>query len=221
MLGTAFGDGDEVRLAVHGRTGREHDVLDVVLAGDAAQHQRAGDVVPVVLQRLLDAFAHGLEAGEVDDGVDVVFLEDALKRLAVEDVVLVERQAVVIGGQAGDLAHAVERHLARIAQVVDHDDAVTLVEQFDAGVAADETGAAGDQNADLIVGLGKALVGHDDPFLDDGASCAPCSHAPSLARGAFAPNSLLYANCPPGRAHGRSTSQAGRWRRAARRRPPR
>ena len=63
-------------------------------AGHVAQGQRAREVIPVVFQRLLHAFAHGLEAGEVDDGVHVVLGEDAVERRAIEEVRLVEFQAV-------------------------------------------------------------------------------------------------------------------------------
>ena len=164
MLGAGLGDGDELGLAVYCGARREHEVLAPVLACHLAQHQGAGDVVPVVLERLLDAFTDGLEAGEVDDHVYVVLVEDALKGLAVENAGLVEAQPVVrralVG--AGDGAHAVERHLARVAQVVDHHHGVPAVQELDAGVAADEAGAAGDQHADVGGLLGERLVSHEE-----------------------------------------------------------
>ena len=83
VLRAILGDRDELWLAVHRGAAGEHQVLHAVVARHVAQHQRAGDVVPVVLKRLLHAFAHGLEAGEVDDGVDVVLVEDGVERLAV------------------------------------------------------------------------------------------------------------------------------------------
>ncbi len=78
MLGAAFRDGHEFGFAVHGGARREHDVLAAVLAGHLAQRERAGDVVPVVLQRLCHRLAHGLEACEVDDDIDGVGGEDSV-----------------------------------------------------------------------------------------------------------------------------------------------
>ena len=54
------------------------------------QVQRADEVVVVVLQRLPDRFAHGLQAGEVDDGVDRCPGEDGVDGGLVHQVHLVE-----------------------------------------------------------------------------------------------------------------------------------
>ena len=160
VLRAILGDGDELRLAVHRGARREHEVLHAVRAGHVAQGQRAREVIPVVFQRLLHAFAHGLEAGEVDDGVHVVLGEDAVERRAIEDVRLVEFQAVVVCRQAGDLSHPVKRELARVAQVVHNDHVVALIQQFDAGVTSDEPGSARYEHADIGMILGQALVRH-------------------------------------------------------------
>ena len=135
-----------------------------MLAHDLAQHDGARDVVLVVLKRLLHAFAHGLEAGEVDDRVDGLLVEHGRERFSVKDVDLVERH-VVSGarwrcacclGVAHDGAHAVERLHARVGQVIHHDHAVARLQQLHAGVRANEAGAAGHQD-----GL---LIAHDVPF---------------------------------------------------------
>ena len=160
VLRAILGDGDELRLAVHRGARREHEVLHAVRAGHVAQGQRAREIVPVVFQRLLHAFAHGLEAGEVDDGVHFVLGEDAVERRAIEDVRLVEFQAVVVCRQAGDLSHPVKRELARVAQVVHNDHVVALIQQFDAGVTSDEPGSARYEHADIGMILGQALVRH-------------------------------------------------------------
>ena len=131
-----------------------------MIARHIAQHERAGHVVPVVLERLGDALAHGLEAGEVDDRVDVVRVEDAGERVAVEDVVFVEHEAAVVGGEPGDGADAFERHFARVAEVVHHHDVVSAREQFDHRVAADESRAARHEHAGVGVVFGEASVCH-------------------------------------------------------------
>ncbi len=144
-----LGDRDLLGFAVHRGGGREDDVLHAVVAGNVEQHQRAGHVVPVVLKGLLGAFAHGLEAGEVDDGVDAVLGEGALARLAVQDGSLHELQ--LVGRSVGELADAVHRHQAGIGQVVQDNHVVTLFEQLDAGVAADEPCTAGNQDGQVAV----------------------------------------------------------------------
>ena len=160
VLRAILGNGDELRLAVHRGARREHEVLHAVRAGHVAQGQRAREIVPVVFQRLLHAFAHGLEAGEVDDGVDVVLLEDALECKPIQDVSLVENESVVIRRKSRDLPDAVECELARVAQVVHDDHAVALLQQFDAGVTSDEPGSARYEHADIGMILGQALVRH-------------------------------------------------------------
>ena len=132
-----------------------------MVARHIAQHQRAGDVVPVVLQRLLHAFANRLEAGEVDDGVNVVFGEDGVKRFSVQDVLLVETQLGVVGVDTADLADAVDGDLAGIAQVVHDDHAVASLDQLDAGMAADESGTARDQDAQVLLVFRQSFVCHE------------------------------------------------------------
>ena len=161
VLGALLGDRDELGLAVHRCAAGEHDVLHAMVARHIAQHQRAGDVVPVVLQRLLHAFANRLEAGEVDDGVNVVFGEDGVKRFSVQDVLLVETQLGVVGVDAADLADAVDGDLAGIAQVVHDDHAVASLDQFDAGMAADESGTARDQDAQVLLVFRQSFVCHE------------------------------------------------------------
>ncbi len=162
VLGAFLGDGHEVGLAVDGGAGGKDEVLHAMRPRHVAQRQGSGDVVPIVFQRLLHAFADGLECGEVDDGVDVVRGKDPLKRLPVEDVGLVKRQAVALGVciGAGDGAHAGHGLFAGIAQIVHDDHAIPLVKQLDAGVGSNEPGASRHQDAGFFVGLCKGLVRH-------------------------------------------------------------
>ena len=134
-----------------------------MIARDIAQDERARDVVPVVLKRLLHALPHRLETGEVDDRVDVVLGEDGFHRVAVEHVRLVERAS--IGADSGNLAHAFDGDFARIAQIVDDDDVEAFRKQLDTGVRADESGAAGDQDRKLGGRLRQRFVCHNHSFL--------------------------------------------------------
>ena len=173
VLRAAFGDGHELRLAVHGGARREHDVLAAVLASNFAQNQGAGDVVPVVLKRLGHRLAYGLEAGEVDNDVHGVHGENGLQGGAVQNVRLVEGErgprrnlayrsaghsrdglGLFLVGQigkhgrhAGDFAHAPHGLATGIAQVVHDDDLVVTLEQFHHGVATDEPGTPRHQYA--------------------------------------------------------------------------
>ena len=82
---------------------------------------------------------HGLEPREVDDGVDGMFLKDAVEHRAVADVRLVEEDVL-----ARDLFDALERDLARVGKIVDDDDVMAIVQQFYQSVRADEPGSARD-----------------------------------------------------------------------------
>ncbi len=197
VLGAAFGDGDELRLAIDRGAGREHQVLAAMAARHVAQRQRAGHVVPVVLERLLHAFAHGLEPGEVDDDIHRMTLEHLLQRLGIQDALLVEGQAaaLAVGLGAGEGAHALERFLAGIAQVVDHHHVVAAVEQLHHRMAADESGATRDQDRGLVGRLVQCAIAHGRTFRECGGPGAPmrrkafrvgitsiCRHCSSIAR---------------------------------------
>ena len=158
MKRALFGDRDHLGFAVNRCGRREDDVLYAVVAGHVKEHQRTCYVVPVVFERLLRGFAHGLEASEMNDGVDVVLGEHALACFAIEDGSLDELQLVGVG--TGKFANAVDRSNAGIGKVVKDNDVVVLLKQLDAGVAADEAGTAGNQDGLGVVLAGKAFVGH-------------------------------------------------------------
>ena len=67
----------------------------------ANERERRADVVLVVLERLLDALAHGLEAGEVDHRVDRLLREEPLDLVLVEQVEGVHRQVRRSATRAG------------------------------------------------------------------------------------------------------------------------
>ena len=69
---TVLGDGNLHGVAVDSGAGGEDDVLAAILAHDIDQHQRAADVVLVILPRLLHTLAHSLESGKVNAGVEAV-----------------------------------------------------------------------------------------------------------------------------------------------------
>ena len=156
LLGVLFGDRRIVRIAVDGRRAREDDGLTTVVAHDIDEHQGVLDIVVVVLDGLAHRLANGLKAGEVDDAVDLVGIEDLVHRIAVEHVGLVEGE--VLGGLvAHDGLDAVDGNGAGVGEVIDDDDLVAALEQLNDGVRADKAGAAGNEDAGVF---GVECFGH-------------------------------------------------------------
>ena len=147
------------------------------------QLHRAAQVVAVILERLGHAFAHGLEAGEMDDRIDRKALEDTAHGLRVEQRRTDEMEARRCAGRRrartligdDDIPDAVDRDFARIREIVHHDDFEARIQKLDAGMAADESGAAG----------------HEDGLHD--ASAFPISYVrSSISRAADKP-ALMHA----------------------------
>ena len=98
----------------------------------------------------------------MDDGVYVVSIEHLGKGFPVEDVHLIESKALArfAGFGSRDGAHAIDGHFAGIAQVVNDDDTVALVQQLHASMAPNEPGATRNENAQVVGIFGKRLVRH-------------------------------------------------------------
>jgi hypothetical protein len=124
-----------------------------VLGHHLAEIKRCVKIVAVVEQRFLHRFAHRLEAGKMDDGLRVRrLLEHCAQRVEVEQVHLVKGD-----GFAAQRFHPPDRFPARVAEVVDDGDPATGVEQFQAGVAADIAGAAGDDHMHPVSPRGDSV----------------------------------------------------------------
>jgi hypothetical protein len=83
------------------------------------QADAALDVVGVVIQGLGHRLAHGLEAGEVDDGVDLVRLQGVREQGGVAHVAFDQRQ-----GLAGEGVQALRHVGLAVAEVVEQHDVV-------------------------------------------------------------------------------------------------
>ena len=147
-LGALLGDGDDGRVAVDGGRAREDDVLAAVLAHDVEEDESAVHVVFVVFQRLGAAFAYSLKAGEVDAGIEMMLVEDALEAFAVADVDLVEGYFL-----ADDFGNALEGDGAGVVEVVDHHSFVAGFGEFDEGVATDEACTASKKDFHIAMDL--------------------------------------------------------------------
>lgn len=127
--------------AVDGRGRGEDEFLDPVIAHRLEQYERTHEVVVVVFDGLGDALAHGLEPREVDDGVDGMFLKDAVEHRTVADIRLVEGKPF-----ARQLLRAGERLAAGIGKVIDDDGLVAMPQQLHQRMRADESGTARQKN---------------------------------------------------------------------------
>ena len=76
----------------------------------------------------------------MNDGVDLVLLEDLLELVIIEHVALIDGERL-----ARDLLHGAQGVGGGIAVIVHHNDVNVVLEQLDAGVTADEAGASGNQ----------------------------------------------------------------------------
>ena len=135
-----LGNRQFLRRAVHGGGGGEDDLLDVVLLHHLEEHERG-------------VLTHGLETGEVNDPVDVVFGEDAFHKRLIAYVTV-----VTLDRLAGDLLDALKRHGRRVAVVIYGNNVVALVEQFDVGVGGDESSTARNQNSSHISSFGRTCL---------------------------------------------------------------
>ncbi|KAG1648410.1 hypothetical protein GQR58_029859 [Nymphon striatum] len=102
---------------------------------------RAADIGGVVVQGLLGRFAHGLEAGEVDYGIDVVRLKERLDAGGVSQIQFGERH-----GRVGNLGHTIQYRGGAVGEVVEADDAVAPFEQGNGDMAGDIAGRTGQRD---------------------------------------------------------------------------
>src|SRR5450830_24949 len=161
--GKIFRDGHGGRVAIHGGRGTEHQGLDTELLHRFKQHDGTGDVVVVVAQGLFDGFAHRFQTREVDDGVDLVVPECPFHSGAVADVGVDEA-----GGLAGDALDALLHGSVAVAEVIEDDDAVASLQEFDAGVGTDIAHAAGDKDVHVCpLCMRSSTRSHQAAVLDN------------------------------------------------------
>ena len=109
------------------------------------QHQGVDQIVGVVLQGLNYALAHSLEPGEMDDGVNIGVLGKEGFHLVLAAQLRLD-EGDLPPHNLGYPAHGL---LAGVAEVIRHNDVVSGLDEFDAGVAADVARAAADENGHI------------------------------------------------------------------------
>ena len=136
-----FGQRESFRRAVYGCRRREDNFLHVVFIHYLQQIDRAADVVFIIFQGKLAAFANRLESREMNDGVKLVRGKDFFQSRGIANVVFIERY-----GFAGDLLHSTQTFIARIAEIIHHDHVIVLVQKLQNGMRADIAAAARYEN---------------------------------------------------------------------------
>lgn len=133
--------------AVHRTGGREHQVLDVLVAAAFQHMQRTGDIATDVHMRILGGITHADLCGQVHHAPGLMGRGAGLDGGAVDQV----SEDVHVGrmlhepGQAGLL----QVHVVLIAEVVETDFFVAALEQAQGDMGTDESGGAGDQDFHL------------------------------------------------------------------------
>lgn len=97
----------------------------------------------------MNRLAHGLEAGEMNDRIDIMLVEYGTGIRLVAQIRLDEGD-----GFTRDFLHPLDSRVLTVAQVVQDDDLVARPEQLDIGMGADITGAPV-TNTFLIVFMGR------------------------------------------------------------------
>ena len=90
-LWALLSDRNDSWVAIHGSGRREDDVLHAILAHHVHEDESARHVVVVVLQWLLNRLTHSLQTCEMDNGINLVLLENLVESLSIAHVSLIER----------------------------------------------------------------------------------------------------------------------------------
>ena len=133
-----------------------------MVSHDVKKGEGVAQVVRVVLDRLGNRLANGLEAGKVNDKVNGVLIKDVVECICIVDVCLVERKALSVFFSHNSF-DAVDNLCRSIREVINNYGLVAGIEQFNNGVAANKTRATGDKYAGI---LWDQSVRHINPFVD-------------------------------------------------------
>ena len=105
------------------------------------QVERGAQIVVIVAQRLRDRFAHGLEAGEVDDRIDRLRGKQALGRIRVAQVAALKQKRF-----ACKCTKPVQNLRLAVDETVRNQNIIARFEKGEYGVGTDVPGAAGHKN---------------------------------------------------------------------------
>ena len=137
-----FNVGDFWLIAIDGGGGAEDKVFNVCRTHGGDETQGTVDVVVVILKRLRNGFTDGFQTGEVDHRFNGVVVKDFGHQRFVADVAFHESGLF----PAKTFNH--RQHAAlTIAQVVEDDHIVTILQQLHTGMTSDVTATTCYQNS--------------------------------------------------------------------------
>ena len=144
--GGVLPDGHRLGVAVDGSRRGKDKIAHSVLTHHIEHRQGIGQVIGVILQRLAHALPHRLEGGKVNDGLNVrVGIKEGLGGPAVAQIRFHKGHRL-----PGDLLHPPEGFPAGVDQVVGHYYVIARLQQGHAGMGANVSRAAADQNLHLF-----------------------------------------------------------------------
>ena len=141
--------GHRIVRRIHRRGRGEEDLLHAVRRHRLAEVDGRAEVVVVVPQRLLHRLPYRLETGKVEHAVKPVRIEKLIESCAVQKI-----HFVVFERLSGDALDAPQALRVGVDEIVHHNDRMSGVQKLHAGVAADVSGAAGNENVhkyDLLI----------------------------------------------------------------------
>ena len=124
---------------------RKDDALDVVLCHDFTEHQGGIEIVLIIVHRLGNGLADGLETREVDGAGNLMLCKDFFQQRLVAHIALDELHRL-----AGNFGYAVQAFRVGIAEIVNYNRRMTRLDQLHTGVAANISGAAGHKNIHFV-----------------------------------------------------------------------
>lgn len=142
--------------AIHGSRRAQYELSDIVFVHDFKKGKSNIEVSAVVKQWLFDRFSHGFKAGEMNNGIKRVVRKKRVELFFVLEVKKMRRNM-----RAGDLFDPFQDFLAAISKIVDNGDGIAALDKFDDSVAADVSGAAG--NEDVHVTYDTTCHKHNAP----------------------------------------------------------
>ena len=142
----SFGEGDFFVDAVDGGGAGEDEAGDAGGLSGFEEVEGAVDVGGEVEGGVLDGGANAGAGGEVDDGVEGSFGEEAVDGGAVAEVAFDDAGVVLEGGDVG----ALDGGVVVVVEFIEHGDVGTLGEEALDGVRANKSGPTGNEDIDHV-----------------------------------------------------------------------
>src|SRR5205085_1501862 len=124
---------------------REDEMLDAEVAARLEDVEKAVDVARRIRVRIDQRVAHAGLRGEMDHALRLHLFEEAIGRVAIGEIELLETEARA-GREQLAQTRFFQRDVVVAIEAVDADDSVAALEQTARHMRSDETGGAGDDD---------------------------------------------------------------------------